>query len=144
MRRLLKRSRSPLQFTAIRFGLVSLFSEGLYFILYGLVLGLSNNDASIALALAGGICIVVNSYVHSRVTFRVAFRWKLLLGYLLIQVVGFLISFPIGVALQRLDTGKWLIAIITYTLWAGLSFVLTRVLYEKRSLKTADHPPDQS
>lgn len=144
MRRRLNWSRSPLQFTAIRFGLVSLFSEGLYFILYGLVLGLTNNDSSIALALAGGICIVVNSYVHSRVTFRVTFRWKYLLGYLLIQLVGFLISFSIGVALQRLDTGKWLIAIITYTLWAGISFVLTRVLYEKRSLKPADHPTDQS
>lgn len=144
MRRLLKWRRSPLQFTAIRFGLVSLFSEGLYFLLYGLVLRLSNNDSSTALALAGGLCIVVNSYVHSRVTFRVTFRWKLLLGYLLIQLVGFLISFTIGVALERLDTGKWLIAIITYTLWAGISFVLTRILYEKRPLKPTDPSPDQS
>jgi len=143
MKRLLQRSGSPLQFTAIRFGLVSLFSEGLYFILYGLVLSMSNNDSSIALAVAGGICIVVNSYVHSRITFKVKFRWRLLLGYLLIQVVGFLISFPIGVALKRLDTGKWLIAIITYTLWAGISFVLTRVLYEKKSLKSAQQPPAQ-
>ncbi|MFY7695312.1 MAG: hypothetical protein ACOVQK_03125, partial [Cyanobium sp.] len=60
-----------------------------------------------------------------------------------IQVVGLLISFPIGVALKRLDTGKWLIAIITYTLWAGISFVLTRVLYEKKSLKSAHQPPAQ-
>lgn len=143
MRRLLKLSLSPLRITAIRFGIVSLFSEALYFILYGLVLRLSNNDSSMALAIAGCICIIVNSYVHSRVTFRVKFRLKLLLGYVMIQVLGFLISFPIGVALKRLDTGKWLIAIITYTLWAGISFVLTRILYEKKSRISAHHSPTQ-
>jgi uncharacterized protein YebE (UPF0316 family) len=131
MRRLRQRILSPFRFTAIRFGLVSLFSEALYFILYGLVLSLSNNNSSVALAVAGGICIVVD------------FRWKLLLGYLMIQVVGFLISFPVGVALKRLDTGKWLIAIVTYTLWAGISFVLTRILYEKKSHRPAHHPPIQ-
>jgi putative flippase GtrA len=143
MRKLLHRGLSPFRFTAIRFGLVSLFSEALYFILYGLVLSLSNNNSSMALAVAGGICIVVNSYVHSRITFKVEFRWKLLLGYLMIQVVGFLISFLVGVALNRLDTGKWLIAIVTYTLWAGISFVLTRILYEKKSHRSAHHPPIQ-
>lgn len=96
-----------------------------------------------ALAVAGGICIVVNSYVHSRITFKVEFRWRLLLGYLMIQVVGFLISFLVGVALKRLDTGKWLIAIITYTLWAGISFLLTRILYQKKSHRPANHPPIQ-
>ena len=133
MRRLLQRSLSPFRFTAIRFGIVSLFSEALYFILYGLVLSLSNNNSSMALAVAGGI----------RITFKVEFRWRLLLGYLMIQVVGFLISFLVGVALKRLDTGKWLIAIITYTLWAGISFLLTRILYQKKSHRPANYPPIQ-
>ena len=143
MRGLLGRSITPFRFTAIRFGIVSIFSEALYFVLYGLVLRLSNNDSSMALAIAGGICTLVNSYVHSRITFRVQFRWRLLLGYLMIQVVGFVISFPVGVALKRLDTGKWLIAIITYTLWAGISFGLTRILYEKKSRISAHHSPTQ-
>ena len=141
MRGLLRRGISPFRFTAIRFGIVSIFSEALYFVLYGAVLKLSNNDSSMALAIAGGICIVVNSYVHSRITFRVKFRWRLLLGYVMIQVVGFLISFPVGVALKRLDTGKWIIAIITYTLWAGISFGLTRILYEKKSRISAHQSP---
>lgn len=141
MKGLLARSQSPLRFTAVRFGIVSLFGETLYFILYGLVLKASNNNSSTALAVSGGICIVVNSYTHSRVTFKVKFRWRLLIGYLMIQVLGFLIAYSIGVALERLDAGKWLIAIITYTLWAGISFVLTRTLYERKSHRPVNSPP---
>ncbi|KEF40733.1 MAG: hypothetical protein ER33_15445 [Cyanobium sp. CACIAM 14] len=117
-----------LRLTVVRFGIVALAGEALYFLLYGAILTLTGSTSA-TLALAGGICIVVNAYSHSRVTFRVPFGRRLLLGYLQIQVLGFVLAFLFGLALERAGTGKWLIALLTYTLWSLLSFVLTRLLY---------------
>jgi len=117
-----------LRFTVVRFGLVALFGEALYFLLYGLLLSLTDSTAT-TLAIAGGICIIVNAYIHSCITFRVRFSWKLLIGYLQIQLVGFVLAFFIGLALERVGTDKWLIALVTYIFWAGLSFLLTKILY---------------
>lgn len=131
-----RKSGQLLRFTVVRFGLVALFGEALYFILYGILLSLTDST-SMTLAIAGGICILVNAYIHSRVTFRVKFSWKLLLGYLQIQLVGFVVAFFIGLALERMGTNKWLIALITYIFWAGLSFLLTRILYRSGESRSA-------
>ena len=124
------------RFTVVRFGLVALFGEALYFLLYGLLLSVTNST-SMTLAIAGGICILVNAYIHSRVTFRVQFSWKLLLGYLQIQLVGFVLAFFIGLALERAGTDKWFIALITYIIWAGLSFILTKIVYRSGESRSA-------
>ncbi|MEY4353598.1 MAG: hypothetical protein RLZZ609_1839 [Cyanobacteriota bacterium] len=125
--------RKPLplfRFTVVRFGIVGLLGELLYFLLYGIFLGLTNHTAT-TLALAGGICILVNAYSHSRITFRVKFSWRLMLGYLQIQLLGFGLAFISGLALEKLGTGKWLIALLTYTLWTVTSYFLTSTLYQK-------------
>ncbi len=121
-----------LRFTVVRFGIVSLLGEGLYFLLYGLFLTLTGSTSS-TLALAGGLCILVNAYSHSRITFRVRFSKRLLMGYLLIQLFGFGLAFLSGLALEQAGTGKWWIALITYVLWSTASFILTRVLYRAKS-----------
>lgn len=125
-----------LRFTVVRFGLVALFGEALYFLLYGLLLFLTDSTST-ALAVAGGICIIVNAYIHSCITFRVKFSWKLLIGYLQIQLVGFVLAFFIGLALERAGTDKWLIALVTYIFWAGLSFLLTKILYRSGESRSA-------
>ena len=124
------------RFTVVRFGLVALFGEAIYFFLYGLLLSVTNST-SMTLAIAGGICILVNAYIHSCVTFRVKLSWKLLLGYLQIQLVGFVLAFFIGLALERAGTDKWFIALITYIIWAGLSFILTKTVYRSGESRSA-------
>jgi hypothetical protein len=121
-------SQNPfLRFTVVRFGLVALFGEGLYFLLYGLFLTLTGGTSS-TLAIAGGLCILVNAFSHSRITFRVRFSKRLLLGYMQIQLFGFGLAFLGGLALERAGTGKWWIALITYALWSTASFILTKAL----------------
>lgn len=120
-----------LRFTVVRFGIVGLLGELLYFLLYGIFLNLTNHTAA-TLALAGAICILINAYSHSRITFRVKFSWRLMLGYLQIQLLGFGLAFIGGLALEKLGAGKWLIAILTYTLWTVTSYFLTSTLYQKQ------------
>ncbi|WP_254944155.1 hypothetical protein [Cyanobium sp. AMD-g] len=134
-----------LRFTVVRFGIVALLGEGLYFLLYGLFLTLTGSTSA-TLALAGGLCILVNAYSHSRLTFRVRFSKRLLLGYMQIQLFGFGLAFFSGLALEQAGTGKWWIALITYALWSTASFILTRVLYRSQANSPtsdlANHSPD--
>ena len=128
-----------LRFTVVRFGIVALLGEGLYFLLYGLFLTLTGSTSS-TLALAGGLCILVNAYSHSRITFRVRFGKRLLLGYMQIQLFGFALAFFSGLALEQAGAGKWWIALITYALWSTASFILTRMLYRTQGDRpTSDH-----
>lgn len=137
-----RKSGHLLRLTVVRFGLVALFGEALYFLLYGLLLSLTDST-SITLAIAGGACILINAYIHSCVTFRVKFSWKLLFGYLQIQLVGFVLAFFIGLALERAGTDKWLIALITYAFWAGLSFILTKIVYRSGESRSEVYSLDQ-
>ena len=118
----------------VRFGLVGLFGELLYFLLYGIFL-FWTGSTSITLALAGSICILVNAYSHSRISFRVPFSRSLLFGYIQIQVIGFLLAFVGGIALDRVGTAKWGIAMVTYILWSLTSYLLTKVLYQGSTKK---------
>ena len=128
-----------LSFTVMRFGLVALLGECLYFLLYGLFLTLTGSTSA-TLSLAGGICILVNAYSHSRITFNVQFSKRLLLGYMQIQLFGFALAFLGGLTLERAGTGKWWIALITYGLWSTASFILTRLLYKSPGERpTSDH-----
>jgi hypothetical protein len=120
-----------LRLSAVRFGLVSLAGETLYFILYGLVYNFTKNNMA-ALAISGGLCIAFNSYVHARFTFRIRFNWGLLCSYLFIQLIGFAFAFIVGLALEQAKAEAWLIALLTYVIWAGLSFLLTRAAYRTK------------
>jgi putative flippase GtrA len=118
----------PARLLIVRFGLVSLANEGLYFILYWLFLRLTGNTIT-TLAIAGSICILVNAYTHARITFRVRLHWRLLLGYIQIQLIGFSLSFLAGMLAKNAGVSDLLIAFLTYTLWALCSFLLTRRLF---------------
>jgi hypothetical protein len=118
-----------MRLTFVRFSVVALFGEAFYFVVYGLVLQVTDQTA-ISLAIAGGLCILLNAYIHSQVTFRVNFTWRLLLGYLQIQFVGFAIAFLLGLLLDRIGAEKWVIALLTYAIWATISFFLTKILYQ--------------
>jgi putative flippase GtrA len=125
----LQRAKSKLaRLTFVRFGLVSLANEALYFILYWLAYRLTGNTTA-TLAIAGTICLFVNGYSHARITFRVRLHWRLLLGYLQIQLLGFALSFLIGILAKRAGAPEFFIAFVTYTFWALCSFFLSRRLF---------------
>jgi len=117
--------------TAVRFGIVSLANEAIYFVLYWFALRLTGNTMA-TLAIAGGICILLNAYTHARITFRVRLHWGLLLGYLQIQILGFSLSFVIGVLAKSVGVSNLLTALLTYTVWALCSFLLTCRLFQRR------------
>jgi putative flippase GtrA len=101
----------------------------LYFILYWLAFRLTQ-DTSATLAVAGAICILVNGYTHARITFQVRFHWRLLLGYLQIQLFCFALSFVVGMIAKRARAAEVVIAFLTYTFWALCSYILSRRLFQ--------------
>lgn len=121
--------------TAVRFGVVSLANEAIYFFLYWLALRLTGSTVA-TLTIAGALCILLNSYTHARITFQVRFHWRLLLGYLQIQLLGFSLSFLIGMLASKAGAGDMVIALLTYTLWALCSFLLTRRLFVRSLAET--------
>lgn len=132
---------APFRLTLVRFGMVSLMSELVYFCLYGFFLPLTGSTAA-TLAIAGGVCSIVAAYSHSRVTFRVPFGRRLLFGYLQIQLLGFLLAFAGGLALEKWGANKWMIGILTYAFWSITSFCLTKILYSswQKSKTPVQHP----
>ncbi len=120
----------------VRFLLVGGFGELLYLALYALVWQASGQATS-AIAVAGGICLVLNAVLHARISFRVRFRAALLVQYVLIQLLGLLLSLLAGWALQRLGTPPWAVALLTLVLWSGLSFLLSRHSFRAQPPETA-------
>lgn len=135
-----RRFRSLFRFTATRFIIVSLIGESVYFLLYGLIFILSGST-SVSLLTAGGFCVALNAYNHSRITFKVRFEWQLLVGYLAIQLVGFLLAFGTGLWLEHIATNQWMIPLITYLIWALVSYLCTKALYRGTFAKLRMLPP---
>lgn len=123
-----QRLRSPLQLQMVRFLVVGGCGEVVYLGLFALV-GLSGGSATTAVAVAGGISVLLNAVLHARFSFRVPFRLALLGRYAAIQ--GLCLGLSLGAAggLQRLGVGRAAIGLITLVLWAGTSFILTRRSY---------------
>ena len=125
---LLRQLRRLLQHQLVRFVLVGCCGELLYLALFALV-SLGGGSATAAVAIAGGISLVLNAVLHARYSFRVPFRLALLGRYAIIQMVCLGLSLAMASGLQRLGIDRVAIALITLLLWAGTSFVLTRLSY---------------
>jgi putative flippase GtrA len=125
---LLRQLRRLLQHQLVRFVLVGGCGELLYLALFALVSWLGGS-ATASVAIAGGISLVLNAVLHARYSFRVPFRLALLGRYATIQMVCLGLSLASAWALQRLGIDRVGIALITLLLWAGTSFVLTRLSY---------------
>lgn len=121
----MKRWPSPAGSTLLRFLLVGAFGEILYLGLYGLSWWLTAR-VPLAIAISGGICLVVNAVLHARVTFQVAFRRTLLARYLAIQLACLGLSLALGSVLEQAGVQAALVGLITLVVWSGCSFLLTR------------------
>jgi len=117
--------------SGLRFLLVGACSEVLYLALYALIVGLGGSSG-LAIALAGGVCLLLNGFLHARFSFRVRYHWRLQLDYLLIQLLGLALALASGSLLQRLGWPPALIGPATLVPWAATSFLLTRWRYRRR------------
>ena len=122
-----------LDHSLLRFVVVGVFGEILYLLLFALAIRAGLNSL-VALAIAGGICLVLNAVLHASISFRVRFRMSLLFEYLLIQLFCLLLSLAFGWMLQWLKTPSLGIGVTTLLLWSGTSFLLTRQRFQRRDV----------
>jgi putative flippase GtrA len=127
--------RRGLNSSLLRYLLVGGSGELLYLGLFalGVAAGMTNQ---LAISLAGGICLVFNAVLHARVSFRVRFSVSLFLRYTAIQALGFLVSLQSAAMLERMPkpfSSPIVVGPVSYAVWAGLSFWLTRAIYRRSS-----------
>jgi putative flippase GtrA len=111
-----------------RFLLVGALGELLYLALYALGWHLTR-QATLAIALAGGVCLLVNAVLHARVSFRVPFRRGLLARYAAVQGVCLALSLLLGALLQAGGLGAAAVGLVSLVVWSGCSFLLTRAAF---------------
>lgn len=119
-----------LEHSLVRFVLVGGCGELLYFVLF-MAAARAGLDSRLAVVLAGAICLAINAVLHARISFRVRFRWSLLIDYLLIQGVGLLLALGLAWILERQRLSSALIGLATLLVWACCSFLLTRWRFQR-------------
>lgn len=111
-----------------RFLLVGALGELLYLGLYALGWQLTG-QVTLAIALAGGLCLLVNAVLHARISFRVRFRRTLFARYVAVQGVCLGLSLGLGGLLQAMGVGAAVVGLISLVAWSGCSFLLTRAVF---------------
>jgi putative flippase GtrA len=114
----------------LRFFLVAALGELTYLALFAIATR-AGLDTMAAITLAGAICIIQNSILHARISFRVRFHWTLLRDYLAVQLLCLAVALGAGALMEKLGSESAVIAVATYVLWAGASFLLTRWRYRE-------------
>ncbi len=122
--------RRPLDRSAVRFLLVGGCGELLYLLVFW-AMTRTGATAVQSIAVAGGLCLVVNAVLHARISFRVRFRWPLLVAYLGVQLIGLPLGLLVGWGLERLAVPPLWIALVSMAVWSVTSFLLTRRTYRR-------------
>ncbi len=113
-----------------RFIGVGVVSELLYLVLFsiGLRIGLNSNSSVL---LAGISCIVSNSYLHARISFKTKYHIVFLLCYLFIQIVCMASAYFTSLFLISFAIDPYQIGIITMILWAFTSYILCLIFLKR-------------
>jgi putative flippase GtrA len=114
----------------VRFFVVGALGEALYLLLFALASRVGVGSLQ-AILIAGGICLALNAVLHARISFRVRFRWPLLIDYLLIQLFCLLLALALGWMLDRLRFPTMGVGVASGVLWSGASFLLTRWRFQR-------------
>lgn len=133
------RPRRWLGHSLVRFVLVGGCGELLYVVLF-MAATRAGLHSRMAVMLAGTICLAINAVLHARISFRVRFRWSLLVDYLLIQSVGLLLAMGLAWILERQRLSAALIGVATLLVWACCSFLLTRWRFQRPRLRAGPEP----
>ena len=113
-----------------RFVLVGGLGEGLYLLLYALAIR-AGSSSLLAISLAGATCLLMNAFLHARISFRLQFRWRMLGEYALIQAFCLMLALLLGWLLEMQSVSATGVGLVSLLLWSSLSFVLTRFRYRR-------------
>lgn len=119
-----------LRHSLLRFILVGGLGEGLYLLLYSLAVGVAGSSL-IAISVAGTTCLVVNAFLHARISFRLDFRWRMLFSYTLIQGFCLFLTLTLGWILDHHRVSATGVGWASLLFWSSLSFLLTRFFYHR-------------
>jgi putative flippase GtrA len=122
--------RRLFQYSLLRFILVGGLGEGLYLLLYSLAVR-AGSSSLIAISVAGSTCLVVNAFLHARISFRLDFRWRMLAGYALIQGFCLILTLTLGWILDNRGASTAGVGLASLLFWSCLSFLLTRFFYRR-------------
>ncbi len=117
-----------------RFLGVGIFGEIFYLLLFSLFTSL-NFKSTFSVLLSGIICIVLNSYMHAKFSFRVDFNLKFFVQYIFIQLICILITYIFSFLFVWIGMNNLFIAFATLIIWGTLSFGIMTYLvnFEKSS-----------
>jgi len=122
--------RRLLRHSLLRFILVGGLGEGLYLLLYSLAVR-AGSSSLIAISLAGSTCLVLNAFLHARISFRLDFRWRMLGEYASIQTFCLILVLILGWLLDNRGVSTAAVGLASLLVWSSLSFLLTRFCYRR-------------
>ena len=117
-----------------RFLGVGIFGEIFYLLLFSLFTSL-NFKSTFSVLLSGIICIVLNSYMHAKFSFRVDFNLKFFVQYIFIQLICIFSTYIFSFLFVWIGMNNLFIAFATLIIWGTLSFGIMTYLvnFEKSS-----------
>ena len=117
-----------------RFLGVGIFGEIFYLLLFSLFTSL-NFKSTFSVLLSGIICIVLNSYMHAKFSFKVDFNLKFFFQYIFIQLICIFSTYILSFLFVWIGMNNLFIAFATLIIWGTLSFGIMTYLvnFEKSS-----------
>ena len=104
-----------------RFFGVGIIGEIFYLLLFSLFI-LLNFKSTFSVLLSGIICILFNSYMHAKFSFRIDFNLKILFQYISIQLICILSTYILSFLFVWIGMNNLSIAFATLIIWGTLSF----------------------
>ena len=113
-----------------RFLAIGALGELLYFMIF-LTASRQGFGPALSVAVAGGLCVLMNAELHARFSFHSRNSLGKTLHYACIQGLCLVLSVLLAKLLSGLGSASWMIGLATAACWALLSFLLTRRLHRQ-------------
>ena len=110
-----------------RFFGVGIIGEIFYLLLFSLFT-LLNFKSTFSVLLSGIICILFNSYMHAKFSFRMNFNLKFLFQYISIQLICIFSTYILSFLFVWIGMNNLSIAFATLIIWGTLSFGIMNYL----------------
>ena len=117
----------------MRFVSVGIIGELLYLFLFATFSYLAFKSTFSVLA-SGLICILFNSYMHAKFSFKINYNFKFLIQYIFIQLICLLSTYILSFLFVWLGMSKLALALSTLIIWGTFSFLIMSNIasFEKR------------
>ena len=117
----------------VRFVGVGIIGEILYLLLFAIFTSLGYRSTFSVLP-SGLICILFNSYMHARFSFKINYNLKFLIQYIIIQIICMLSTYLFSFLFVRIGMNSISIGLATLIIWGTFSFLImsTLVNFQKK------------